>query len=187
LKHNWIVGCRRSDAPVAKAPANFSQAVEEVKQWNKALTSDSDLRASTGSDQGAFHQHNRQASRYTVPEQARSTLTTPAKGPLSLAKPRPTAEDFRSPELAGKQPTRRSVELTSPWLIDSKLLTNEQMTITGTMTLPRQFHPALYSYHISNLKTILAAYYLLTVLNNSRLLTTHEMHRLAGMTIKKVK
>ncbi|KAH8671203.1 cell division control protein [Xylariales sp. PMI_506] len=98
LKHNWIVGCRRSDAPVAKAPSDFSQAVEEVKQWNKALTSDSDLRASTGSDQGG-HLHLRQSGRYVAPEQTKSTLTTPAKGPLSLAKPRPSADDFRSPEL----------------------------------------------------------------------------------------
>ncbi|KAK7951788.1 Cytokinesis protein sepH [Apiospora aurea] len=92
LKHNWIVGCRRSDAPVAKASANFSQAVEEVKQWNKALTSDTNnLRASTGSDSGPSQQNH---------PQTRSGLNTPAKGPLSLAKPRPTAEDFRSPELA---------------------------------------------------------------------------------------
>ncbi|KAK7989548.1 hypothetical protein PG989_009863 [Apiospora arundinis] len=92
LKHNWIVGCRRSDAPVAKASANFSQAVEEVKQWNKALTSDNNnLRASTGSDSGPPQQNH---------PQTRSGLNTPAKGPLSLAKPRPTAEDFRSPELA---------------------------------------------------------------------------------------
>ncbi|KAG7136653.1 Cytokinesis protein sepH like [Verticillium longisporum] len=75
LKHPWIVGCRRSDAPVSKTPSNFNQAVEEVKQWNKALkSSESSLRASTGSDGGV--------------------------GPLSLAKPRPTAEAFRSPELA---------------------------------------------------------------------------------------
>lgn len=94
LKHNWIVGCRRSDAPVAKASANFSQAVEEVKQWNKALTSDTNnLRASTGSDSGPPQQNH---------PQTRSGLNTPAKGPLTLAKPRPTAEDFRSPELAGK-------------------------------------------------------------------------------------
>ncbi|KAK6073529.1 hypothetical protein SCUP515_06864 [Seiridium cupressi] len=98
LKHNWIVGCRRSDAPVAKAPANFSQAVEEVKQWNKALDSDSHLRASTGSNPAEFLQHTRQAPRYAAPEQT-TRLTTPGKGPLSLAKPRPTAEDYRSPEL----------------------------------------------------------------------------------------
>ncbi|KAI4597449.1 hypothetical protein KJ359_004556 [Pestalotiopsis sp. 9143b] len=98
LKHNWIVGCRRSDAPVAKAPGNFSQAVEEVKQWNKALDSDSHthLRASTGSNPAEFL-HPRQGSRYSAPEQT-TRLTTPAKGILSLAKPRVTAEDYRSPE-----------------------------------------------------------------------------------------
>ncbi|KAI1394306.1 cell division control protein [Hypoxylon trugodes] len=99
LKHNWIVGCRRSDAPVAKAPGNFSQAVEEVKQWNKALTSsETNLRASGGSDSIPFHGH--QGSRFTSQEQSRSNLPTPAKAPFALGKPRPTANDFRSPELA---------------------------------------------------------------------------------------
>ncbi|GAB1314056.1 Protein kinase of the Mitotic Exit Network [Madurella fahalii] len=84
LRHNWIMGSRRSDAPVAKAPSNFSQAVEEVKQWNKALkSSENNLRASTGSDSGPPH---------------RSNLVT--KVPLALAKPRHTADAFRSPELA---------------------------------------------------------------------------------------
>lgn len=103
LKHNWIVGCRRSDAPVAKAPGNFSQAVEEVKQWNKALTSsDSNLRASTGSGPSGPPQHGQQHTRYVSHEHIRPNLPTSAKGPFTLAKPRPTAEDFRSPELAGK-------------------------------------------------------------------------------------
>ncbi|KAI8633588.1 hypothetical protein F5Y19DRAFT_461944 [Xylariaceae sp. FL1651] len=101
LKHNWIVGCRRSDAPVAKAPSNFSQAVEEVKQWNKALTSsDSNLRASAGSDSSGPPQQGHQISRLVSHEHNKSNLPTPAKGPFTLAKPRPTAEDFRSPELA---------------------------------------------------------------------------------------
>lgn len=101
LKHNWIVGCRRSDAPVAKSSANFSQAVDQVKQWNKALTSDSNnLRASIGSD-SAPQQNNHQSSRLSNPDLNRSSLNIAAKGPLSLAKSRPSAEDFRSPELAG--------------------------------------------------------------------------------------
>ncbi|KAI1186115.1 hypothetical protein F5B17DRAFT_441335 [Nemania serpens] len=101
LKHNWIVGCRRSDAPVAKAPGNFSQAVEEVKQWNKALTSsDSNLRASAGSDSNGPPQHNQQNPRLVSHEHAKSNQPAPAKGLFTLAKPRPTAEDFRSPELA---------------------------------------------------------------------------------------
>lgn len=97
-KHAWIVGCRRSDAPVSKAPSNFSQAVEEVKQWNKALkSSENNLRASTGSDSGGPMQGLRNAGG------DRPNVVAPAKGPLSLAKPRPTAEAFRSPELAGRQ------------------------------------------------------------------------------------
>ena len=96
LKHAWIVGSRRSDAPVAKAPSNFSQAVEEVKQWNKALkSSENNLRASTGSDNSGPPLQGHPYSRFNPPS------TTPAKGPLVLAKPRPTAEAFRSPELAG--------------------------------------------------------------------------------------
>lgn len=91
---------------MAKASADFSQAVEEVKQWNKALTSDSDLRASIGSDSGPPHM--RQVSRQFPPETAK--LTTPAKGPLSLAKPRPTAEDYRSPEVDGTSFLARRIQ-----------------------------------------------------------------------------
>ncbi|KAH6710013.1 hypothetical protein VD0002_g703 [Verticillium dahliae] len=101
LKHPWIVGCRRSDAPVSKTPSNFNQAVEEVKQWNKALkSSESSLRASTGSDGGVVGFSGQPSSRFNAGEPQRPGLTNPAKGPLSLAKPRPTAEAFRSPELA---------------------------------------------------------------------------------------
>lgn len=107
LKHNWIVGCRRSDAPVAKASANFNQAVEEVKQWNKALTSsEGNLRALSGSETGGTL-HNGHPSRLAGQEPSRSATSTPAKGPFTLAKPRPTAEDFRSPELAGRLTRKR--------------------------------------------------------------------------------
>jgi hypothetical protein len=87
LRHPWITGCRRSDAPVSKAPSNFSQAVEEVKQWNEALkSSKNNLRASTGSDS-------------TAPAH-RAHL---GKMPLGLAtKQRPSADAFRSPEVAGE-------------------------------------------------------------------------------------
>ncbi len=102
-KHPWIVGCRRSDAPVSKAPSNFSQAVEEVKQWNKALkSSENNLRASTGSDNSGPPLQGHSGSRFNPSDPHRSNHATPAKGPLVLAKPRPTAEAFRSPELAGK-------------------------------------------------------------------------------------
>lgn len=105
LKHAWIVGCRRSDAPVAKAPSNFNQAVEEVKQWNKALkSSETSLRASNGSESGGIFGHPHVGSRFNGVDPHRPNLITPAKGPLALAKPRPSADAFRSPELAGKHP-----------------------------------------------------------------------------------
>ncbi|KAI1332787.1 hypothetical protein F5Y16DRAFT_407412 [Xylariaceae sp. FL0255] len=101
LKHNWIVGCRRSDAPVAKASGNFNQAVEEVKQWNKALTSSDNnhLRSSTGSEHGLQAQFN-QAPRLISQEHGRSNIPAAIKAPFALSKSRPTAEDFRSPEPA---------------------------------------------------------------------------------------
>lgn len=103
LKHPWIVGCRRSDAPVSKRPANFSQAVEEVKQWNKALkSSETALRASTGSDSSAQTAHAQPVSRFTAAaaDPHRSSLATPAKRPLSITKPKPNPDAFRSPEVA---------------------------------------------------------------------------------------
>jgi hypothetical protein len=101
LRHAWIAGCRRGVPLVSMAPSNFSQAVEEVKQWNKALkqSSETSLRASTGSD-GAPLVSGQQNSRLRDAEALRSAHVTPAKGPLAL-KPRPVTEAFRSPELAG--------------------------------------------------------------------------------------
>lgn len=106
LKHPWIVGCRRSDAPVSKRPANFSQAVEEVKQWNKALkSSETALRASTGSDSSAHTAHAQPVSRFAAAAAAadphRSSLATPAKRPLGITKSKANPDAFRSPEVAG--------------------------------------------------------------------------------------
>ena len=110
-RHAWIMGSRRSDAPVSKAPSNFSQAVEEVKQWNKALKSaENNLRASPGSDGGMSSGIPPMASQGQVgtsrlggsSEAHRKNLATSSKGPLVLAKPRPVADAFRSPELAGE-------------------------------------------------------------------------------------
>ncbi|KAK2596718.1 Protein kinase of the Mitotic Exit Network [Conoideocrella luteorostrata] len=86
LRHAWIVGCRRAEAPVSKAPDNFNQAVEEVKQWNKALnSSEPALRSSTGSD--------------LTGTSSRFVGGTPAKGPFGLAKPRLGVEAFKTVEL----------------------------------------------------------------------------------------
>ncbi|GAO18878.1 hypothetical protein UVI_02045960 [Ustilaginoidea virens] len=86
LRHAWIVGCRRADAPVSKAPDNFNQAVEEVKQWNKALnSSEPALRSSTGSDVAAT------SSRFIG--------GTPARASFGLAKARLGVEAFKTVEL----------------------------------------------------------------------------------------
>ncbi|KAG0652041.1 Serine threonine-kinase sepH [Hyphodiscus hymeniophilus] len=104
LKHAWIVGSRRSDAPVAP-PANFNEAVEEVKQWNEALKSPNgagSFRASTRSNVASPLPPRRDPPLRNVHnEQQSHDLITPAKGPLSLAKPKSTAEAFRSPESNG--------------------------------------------------------------------------------------
>ncbi|OAA39399.1 septation [Metarhizium rileyi] len=85
LRHAWIVGCRRAEAPVSKAPNNFNQAVEEVKQWNKALnSSEPALRSSTGSDITGLS--------------SRFVSGTPGKGPMGLAKPRLGVEAFKAAE-----------------------------------------------------------------------------------------
>ncbi|KAE8453022.1 hypothetical protein EG329_012209 [Mollisiaceae sp. DMI_Dod_QoI] len=102
LKHAWIVGSRRSDAPVAKPPTNFNEAVEEVKQWNEALKSPTgagSFRASTRSNAASPMPPRRDPPlRDPYSDQKPTALITPAKGPLQLAKPKNQAEAFRSPE-----------------------------------------------------------------------------------------
>ncbi|KAJ5051610.1 uncharacterized protein L3040_001385 [Drepanopeziza brunnea f. sp. 'multigermtubi'] len=102
LKHAWIVGSRRTDAPVAKPPANFSEAVEEVKQWNEALkspTGGGSFRASARSTVASPPPTRRDPPLRNIHnDQQVAGLIAPAKGPLSLAKPKTQAEAFRSPE-----------------------------------------------------------------------------------------
>ena len=148
LRHAWIAGSRRAEAPVSKAPANFNQAVEEVKQWNKALNSDSNLRTSTGSD--------------FIGPSSRFTGGTPARGPLSLAKSRPSAEAFKSAEVAGKLHHLKVALWTTTAsfarsVINKRLIVLQMMT-TGTMTSPRQSLPVPSSYPISSPKITLVVF-----------------------------
>lgn len=112
LKHAWIVGSRRTDAPIAKQPANFNEAVEEVKQWNEALRSPmgpGSFRASNRSNVASPMPPRRDPPLRNVQnEQQTVGLITPAKGPLSLAKPKNAAEAFRSPESLGMLPLLQS-------------------------------------------------------------------------------
>ncbi len=102
LKHAWIVGSRRTDAPVSKAPANFNEAVEEVKQWNEALRS-----PNSGSMKGVKQGVGPIPPRRDAPlrnihnDQRTPTQTPAAKGPLSLAKVKTNADVFRSPSIHG--------------------------------------------------------------------------------------
>jgi hypothetical protein len=105
LKHAWIVGSRRTDAPVAKPPANFSEAVEEVKQWNEALKSPTgagSFRASTRSNMASPMPSRRDAPLRNMHNEPQATTLIPARGPLQLIKPKSSADAFQSPETAGK-------------------------------------------------------------------------------------
>ncbi|KAI1270675.1 hypothetical protein F5Y18DRAFT_19153 [Xylariaceae sp. FL1019] len=88
LKHSWIKAYKRKDTPVTKAPGNFDEAVEEVKQWNKALaSSDNNFRASSNSES------------HGLPFHGKSAMPVTNKAPFEL-KPKRTAEGFQSPEPA---------------------------------------------------------------------------------------
>lgn len=105
LKHAWIVGSRRTDAPVAKPPANFSEAVEEVKQWNEALKSPNgtaSFRTSTRSNMVSPMPLRRDNALRNSQNDSQALVTTmAAKGPLSLIKPKSSAEAFHASETTG--------------------------------------------------------------------------------------
>lgn len=91
LKHPWIVNARRSDSVVPTQPTKYDEAVKSVQEWNEALKSP---------NAGSLRRASRPMSSSPIPgrRDPQSILATPAKGPLTLAKPRTTAEHFRSPE-----------------------------------------------------------------------------------------
>ncbi|KAI9811649.1 MAG: hypothetical protein M1827_005398 [Pycnora praestabilis] len=91
LKHPWIVNARRSDSVVPTQPTKYDEAVKSVQQWNEALKSP---------NAGSLRRASRPMSSSPIPgrKDPLPVIATPAKGPLSLAKPRSTAEQFRSPE-----------------------------------------------------------------------------------------
>lgn len=143
LKHAWIVGSRRSDAPVSKPPANFNEAVEEVKQWNEALKSPNNgsLRASMSSANSPLPIRRVPSLRKVHSDQQSSALATPAaKGPLTLVKPRNTAEAFSSPESTGNIIYIFMIETTDA---------RQRMTTGMTILLP-PYRRVLFNCHISN-------------------------------------
>ncbi|KAI9696937.1 MAG: hypothetical protein M1836_004898 [Candelina mexicana] len=91
LKHPWIVSARRSDSVVPIKPTKYDEAVKSVQEWNEALKSP---------NAGSLRRASRPMSSSPIPgrRDPPTVMATPAKGPLTLAKPRTTAEHFRSPE-----------------------------------------------------------------------------------------
>ncbi len=91
LKHPWIVNARRSDSVVPKKPTEYEEAVKTVQQWNEALKSP---------NAGSLRKASRPMSSSPIPGRrgSPSVLATPAKGALHIARPRATAEQFRSPD-----------------------------------------------------------------------------------------
>ena len=91
LKHPWIVNARRSDSVVPKKPTEYEEAVKSVQQWNEALKSP---------DAGSLRKASRPMSSSPGPirRDLPHVLAIPAKGPLSLAKPKLMTDHFRSPE-----------------------------------------------------------------------------------------
>ena len=91
LKHPWIVNARRSDSVVPKKPTEYDEAVKSVQQWNEALKSP---------NAGSLRRASRPLSSSPIPghREQPNALSTPAKGPLNLAKPRVLADQFRSPD-----------------------------------------------------------------------------------------
>lgn len=91
LKHPWIVNARRSDSVVPKKPTEYDEAVKSVQQWNEALKSP---------NAGSLRRASRPLSSSPIPghREQPNCLSTPAKGPLNLAKPRAVADQFRSPD-----------------------------------------------------------------------------------------
>jgi hypothetical protein len=93
LKHPWIVNARRSDSVVPKKPTEYEEAVKTVQQWNEALKSPT---------AGSLRKTSRPMSSSPIPGRGSpSVLATPAKGALHIARPRATAEQFRSPDNTG--------------------------------------------------------------------------------------
>ena len=90
LKHPWIVNARRSDAVVPKKHTEYDEAVKSVQQWNEALKSP---------NAGSLRKASRPMSYSPIPgrREPKNIAATPARGPLTSAKPRVNTEKFRSP------------------------------------------------------------------------------------------
>ena len=90
LKHPWIVNAKRSDAVVPKKPTEYDEAVRSVQQWNEALKSP---------NAGSLRKASRPISSSPIlgRREPNRAILAPARASLSVAKPRVSTEQFRSP------------------------------------------------------------------------------------------
>ncbi|EHK97980.1 putative Cytokinesis protein sepH [Glarea lozoyensis 74030] len=104
LKHGWITGSRRSDAPVAKPKANFKEAVEEVKLWNEALKSPDGVKTFRASKLSSSipsplaPKRDPPLRKVHENEAPKPAFATPTKVPLFPSKPKGLAEPSHSAE-----------------------------------------------------------------------------------------
>ncbi|KAF2490767.1 hypothetical protein BU16DRAFT_469385 [Lophium mytilinum] len=94
LKHPWILSAKRTVAAVPAKPTEYDEAVKSVQEWNEALRSPNN---------GSVRRASRplSSSLGATKKSPPSQLKTPAvaKGGLSVAKSRPNADLYRSPDV----------------------------------------------------------------------------------------
>ncbi|KAJ8105620.1 hypothetical protein OPT61_g10065 [Boeremia exigua] len=100
LKHPWIQSVKKTIAAVPAKPTEYQEAVKSVQEWNEALKSPNSLRRSSRLASGV----QKPSQQFPSPAHANGAAVAARKPPanvdhLNVAKSRPTAEAFRSPEL----------------------------------------------------------------------------------------
>ncbi|KAF2002603.1 hypothetical protein P154DRAFT_130498 [Amniculicola lignicola CBS 123094] len=95
LKHPWIQRAEQALRPKLNKPTEYTEAVKTVQEWNEALRSPGSLRRSS--------HLSGPGPRKEVPKSPPPATTTAATrskpANVQIPKHRPTAEDFRSPEV----------------------------------------------------------------------------------------
>ncbi|RKF62358.1 Cytokinesis protein sepH [Erysiphe neolycopersici] len=146
LKHAWIMSSKRTDAPVAKPPANFSEAVEEVKQWNEALKSPTSVGSFKVINKANFstlmsHKGVIHPLRNVQNEKRGLRSNSQSKSLLHLAKSKNSAEAFRSPETKGSLTQLVKFEITNSVLADDNWDDDFASSISPSALHLPQFKP----------------------------------------------
>ena len=100
LKHPWIQSVKKTVAAIPAKPTEYQEAVKSVQEWNEALKTPNSLRRTSRLVSGM----QRSSQQFPSPAHANGVAVAARKPPqnvdqLNIAKSRPTAEAFRSPEM----------------------------------------------------------------------------------------